>query len=419
MITVLKNGQRIVQGNTLEFIDIAVEAGIITEVGHDLSGDKIIDLKGKLITAGLVDVHVHFREPGFTHKETILSGSKAAARGGFTTVCAMPNTNPVPDTVEKFQDLEALIEKDALIKVYQYAPITKELRSDELVDMEGMNAFAYTNDGVGVQTAGVMYEAMVQAAALNKPIVAHTEDDSLLYGGVMHKGIRSEQLGLPGIMGIVESSQIARDILIAKETGCHYHVCHVSSKESVYAIREGKRQGVRVSAEVAPHHLILNEMDIPSDDATWKMNPPLRSVEDQKALLEGFLDGTLDIIATDHAPHSSEEKANGFVGSPFGIVGIETSFALMYTYFVKTGIVSLEYLVERMSTIPAQLFNLPQAQLEKGSVANLAVFDLETLSTIDPQDYLSKSSNTPFNNHEVYGMCSLTLYHGNVVWEAQ
>lgn len=419
MITVLKNGQRIVQGNTLEFIDIAVEAGIITEVGHDLSGDKIIDLKGKLITAGLVDVHVHFREPGFTHKETILSGSKAAARGGFTTVCAMPNTNPVPDTVEKFQDLEALIEKDALIKVYQYAPITKELRSDELVDMEGMNAFAYTNDGVGVQTAGVMYEAMVQAAALNKPIVAHTEDDSLLYGGVMHKGIRSEQLGLPGIMGIVESSQIARDILIAKETGCHYHVCHVSSKESVYAIREGKRQGVRVSAEVAPHHLILNEMDIPSDDATWKMNPPLRSVEDQKALLEGFLDGTLDIIATDHAPHSSEEKANGFVGSPFGIVGIETSFALMYTHFVKTGIVSLEYLVERMSTIPAQLFNLPQAQLEKGSVANLAVFDLETLSTIDPQDYLSKSSNTPFNNHEVYGMCSLTLYHGNVVWEAQ
>ncbi len=419
MITVLKNGQRIVQGNTLEFIDIAVEAGIITEVGHDLSGDKIIDLKGKLITAGLVDVHVHFREPGFTHKETILSGSKAAARGGFTTVCAMPNTNPVPDTVEKFQDLEALIEKDALINVYQYAPITKELRSDELVDMEGMNAFAYTNDGVGVQTAGVMYEAMVQAAALNKPIVAHTEDDSLLYGGVMHKGIRSEQLGLPGIMGIVESSQIARDILIAKETGCHYHVCHVSSKESVYAIREGKRQGVRVSAEVAPHHLILNEMDIPSDDATWKMNPPLRSVEDQKALLEGFLDGTLDIIATDHAPHSSEEKANGFVGSPFGIVGIETSFALMYTYFVKTGIVSLEYLVERMSTIPAQLFNLPQAQLEKGSVANLAVFDLETLSTIDPQDYLSKSSNTPFNNHEVYGMCSLTLYHGNVVWEAQ
>lgn len=419
MITVLKNGQRIVQGNTLEFIDIAVEAGIITEVGHDLSGDKIIDLQGKLITAGLVDVHVHFREPGFTHKETILSGSKAAARGGFTTVCAMPNTNPVPDTVEKFQDLEALIEKDALIKVYQYAPITKELRSDELVDMEGMNAFAYTNDGVGVQTAGVMYEAMVQAAALNKPIVAHTEDDSLLYGGVMHKGIRSEQLGLPGIMGIVESSQIARDILIAKETGCHYHVCHVSSKESVYAIREGKRQGVRVSAEVAPHHLILNEMDIPSDDATWKMNPPLRSVEDQKALLEGFLDGTLDIIATDHAPHSSEEKANGFVGSPFGIVGIETSFALMYTHFVKTGIVSLEYLVERMSTIPAQLFNLPQAQLEKGSVANLAVFDLETLSTIDPQDYLSKSSNTPFNNHEVYGMCSLTLYHGNVVWEAQ
>uniref|UniRef100_UPI0035A065BF amidohydrolase family protein n=1 Tax=Jeotgalibaca arthritidis TaxID=1868794 RepID=UPI0035A065BF len=233
MTTILKNGKRITAGNTLETIDIAIENGVITAIGTDLSGENEIDLAGGLITPGLVDVHVHFREPGFTDKETIATGSRAAARGGYTTVCAMPNTNPVPDTKERYKELEALIAKEAVINVHHYAPITKGLKSDELVDMAAINAFAYTNDGVGVQTAGVMYQAMKEAARLNKPIVAHTEDDSLLYGGVMHEGIKNKELGLPGIMGIVESSQIARDILIAKETGVHYHVCHVSSKESV------------------------------------------------------------------------------------------------------------------------------------------------------------------------------------------
>lgn len=419
MNLILKNGKRLVKGNQLETIDVWIEDEIIKQIGRDLVGnfDQSIDLKGQLITAGLTDVHVHFREPGFTDKETIESGSKAAARGGFTTVAAMPNTQPVPDTVEKFQAIQDIIDRDAVVNVLQYAPITRGLKSQELVDMAAINAFAYTNDGVGVQSAGVMYQAMKLAASLDKAIVAHTEDNSLLYGGVMHEGQRNQALGLPGILSVVESSQIARDIHLAEATGCHYHVCHVSAEQSVAAIREGKRRGVRVTGEVTPHHLLLTELDIPADDATYKMNPPLRSVEDREALIEALLDGTLDIIATDHAPHTSQEKSQGFEASPFGIVGIETSFALMYTHFVKTGRLSLEFLLSRMSQKPAELFNLPQAQLAVGEKANLAVFALEKEYKIDPADYLSKSSNTPFNGTSVYGMCSLTLVDGEIVWQ--
>lgn len=418
MKLILKNGQRVVKDNELESIDIAIEEGVIVELGHDLEGEQVIDLKGKLITNGLVDIHVHFREPGFTDKETILSGSKASARGGVTTVCAMPNTNPVPDTPEKYQAIQDIIERDSVVKTFQYAPITEELRTDKLVDMAAIDAFAFTNDGVGVQTAGIMYEAMKLAASLDKPIVAHTEDESLLYGGVMHNGIRNKELGLPGIMGIVESSQIARDILIAKETGVHYHVCHVSSKESVEAIREGKRQGVNVTAEVTPHHLILNEMDIPSDDAIFKMNPPLRGKEDQRALIEGLADGTIDFIATDHAPHTMEEKSGGFIDAPFGIVGIETSFALMYTHFVEKNLMTLEFLIDRMSHLPARLFNLPMGELKVGGVADIAVFDLEKEYVINSDDYLSKAANTPFNGYKVKGMCALTLVDGEIVYNA-
>ncbi len=420
MNLILKNGKRLVGENQLETVDVLIEDGKIAKLATDITGEfeQCIDLKGQLITGGLTDIHVHFREPGFTDKETIASGSRAAARGGFTTVAAMPNTNPVPDTVEKFHAIQEIIDRDAVVNVLQYAPITSGLRSEELVDMAAINAFAYTNDGVGVQTAGVMYQAMKLAASLDKPIVAHTEDDSILYGGVMHEGQRSQELGLPGILSIVESSQIARDIHIAEATGAHYHVCHVSAEQSVAAIREGKRRGIRVTGEVTPHHLILSELDIPSDDATYKMNPPLRSVKDRDALVEALLDGTLDFIATDHAPHTQEEKSNGFVGSLFGIVGIETSFALMYTYFVKTGVMSLGFLLNRMGQKPAEMFNLPVAKLAVGANADLAIFDLENEYTIDPADYLSKSSNTPFNGQSVYGMCSLTLVNGNIVWQA-
>lgn len=418
MRLILQNGRRLIQGNELEAVDIAIEDGYITELGEGLTGDKYIDLEGKFVTGGLVDIHVHFREPGFTDKETIHTGSLAAARGGVTTVCAMPNTNPVPDTVEAFDQIAAIIDRDSVVRTFQYAPITKALHSDRLIDMASIDAFAYTNDGVGVQTAKVMYEAMKLAASLDKPIVAHTEDEGLLFGGVMHEGQRNLELGLPGIMGIVESSQIARDILIAKETGVHYHVCHVSSKESVEAIREGKRQGVKVTAEVTPHHLLLNERDIPSNDATYKMNPPLRAKSDQEALIEGLLDGTLDFIATDHAPHTQAEKAQGFMKAPFGIVGIETSFALMYTHLVQAGLMTLEELIQRMGQVPAQLFKLPYSKVQVGSVADIAVFDLDQSYTINPEDYLSKSSNTPFNGYTVQGMCVLTLVGGQVVWKS-
>lgn len=412
----LINGKRVNELNEFEIIEIIIEDGIITEIGQNLSGDEIIDLKGNLVTPGLVDVHVHLREPGFTHKETIKTGSMAAARGGFTTICAMPNTNPIPDTKEKYEAIQEIIDRDAVIEVLHYAPITHDLRSDDIVDMQAINAFAYTNDGVGVQTAGVMLEAMKQAAAINKPIVAHTEDESLLHGGVMHAGARSTQLQLPGIMGVVESSQVARDILLAKEANVHYHVCHVSSKETVEAIRWGKAMGVNVTAEVAPHHLILNENDITSNDAKFKMNPPLRSEEDQTALLNGLLDGTIDIIATDHAPHSKEEKTGGFIGTPFGIVGIETAFALMYTHFVKTNIIDLNVLIDKMSKIPSELFNLNSPTLKVGQKANIAVYDLDSTYTIKETDYLSKSSNTPFNDYELFGMCVLTLYEGKAVY---
>ncbi|MEG0328416.1 MAG: dihydroorotase [Erysipelothrix sp.] len=416
MKLILKNGRQIVTGNTLKNVDIAIEKGVIVAIGDDLHGDETIDLGGKLVMPGLVDVHVHLREPGFTDKETIKTGSRAAARGGFTTICAMPNTNPIPDTVEKISDIKEIIKRDAVVHVHQYAPITMNLRSDELVDMEAMDAFAYTNDGVGVQISGTMYQAMKEAARINKPLVAHTEDESLLYGGVMHEGIRNKELALPGILGITESSQIARDILIAKETGCHYHVCHVSSKESVAAIRFGKALGVRVTAEVSPHHLILNEMDISGDDANFKMNPPLRSVEDQQALIDGLLDGTLDIIATDHAPHTTKDKESGFLGSPFGITGSEIAFALVYTHFVKTGIMTLAQVQDWMSLKPAKLFNLKGSSLNVGQPADISVFDLKTVHKVNETEFESKSTNTPFIGSRVQGMCALTVVEGEIVW---
>lgn len=424
MYTWIKNVKMVNHRNELEAIELMIKDDKIEAIGTDLSligiqAEKTIDGQDALITPGLVDVHVHLREPGFTYKETIQTGSEAAARGGFTTICAMPNTNPVPDTVEKFEELQALIKKDAVVKVLHYAPITTGLKSDELVDQPSLlaaGAFAFTNDGVGVQTAGTMYLAMVEAAKNNTAIVAHTEDDSLLFGGVMHKGKISEKLNLPGILSITEASQIARDVLLSEATGAHYHVCHVSTKESVRVIRDAKKSGIHVTAEVTPHHLLLSEEDIPSDTAIYKMNPPLRGTDDREALIEGLLDGTIDFIATDHAPHSAEEKSGSMVGAPFGIVGSETAFQLLYTHFVKTGKFTLLQLIDWMSTKPAEVFNLNAGSLEVGAPADLALFNLTEEEEIDAKDFKSLSSNTPFIGWKVVGNTVMTLVDGKVVY---
>ncbi|EMF0364143.1 dihydroorotase [Enterococcus faecium] len=423
MKTLIKNGQINTRKNMTTPAEIWIEDGRIKAIGTGFSEaefDEVFDAKGQLITPGLVDVHVHLREPGFTYKETIEAGTRSAARGGFTTVCAMPNLNPVPDTAEKLRQVYDIIRKDAVVKVLQYAPITENLRSEKLVDQEALieeGAFAFTNDGVGVQTAGTMYLAMKEAAKNNKALVAHTEDESLLFGGVMHAGKKAEELGLPGILSVTESSQIARDLLLAEATGVHYHVCHVSTKESVRVIRDAKKAGIHVTAEVSPHHLILIDEDIPEDFGFWKMNPPLRGREDREALIEGLLDGTIDCIATDHAPHGLEEKSQSFMKSPFGIVGSETAFQMIYTHFVETGRFTLEQVINWLAVKPAEIFGLNAGTLTVGAPADVAVFDITQTCTIDKEDFLSKGENTPFIGWKVKGETQMTFVNGKLVWQ--
>lgn len=423
MKTLIKNGQINTRKNMTTPAEIWIEDGRIKAIGTGFSEaefDEVFDAKGQLITPGLVDVHVHLREPGFTYKETIEAGTRSAARGGFTTVCAMPNLNPVPDTAEKLKQVYDIIRKDAVVKVLQYAPITENLRSEKLVDQEALieeGAFAFTNDGVGIQTAGTMYLAMKEAAKNNKALVAHTEDESLLFGGVMHAGKKAEELGLPGILSVTESSQIARDLLLAEATGVHYHVCHVSTKESVRVIRDAKKAGIHVTAEVSPHHLILIDEDIPEDFGFWKMNPPLRGRKDREALIEGLLDGTIDCIATDHAPHGLEEKSQSFMKSPFGIVGSETAFQLIYTHFVETGQFTLEQVINWLAVKPAEIFGLNAGTLTVGAPADVAIFDITKTCTIDKEDFLSKGENTPFIGWKVKGETQMTFVNGKLVWQ--
>ncbi|MGO3731634.1 MAG: dihydroorotase [Vagococcus sp.] len=423
METLIKNGYMVIRDNDLNQVDIWIKDGLIKGLGQfdpkELPIDKVVDADGGLITPGLVDVHVHFREPGFEYKETIKTGSVSAAKGGFTTVCAMPNLNPVPDTAVQLRNIYSKIETDSCINVLQYAPITKSLKSEELVDFKALKeagAFAFTNDGVGVQTAGVMYLAMKEAASLDMAIVAHTEDESLLFNGVMHKGEASERLGLPGIMSATESSQIARDVLLAQETGVHYHVCHVSTKESVEIIRQAKRHGIHVTCEICPHHLILTDTDITHDTGNYKMNPPLRAKEDQMALIEGLMDGTIDCIATDHAPHSHDEKEQSMIEAPFGIIGSETAFQLMYTEFVESDIFTLEQVVYWMTEAPSRLFKRQTGTLNTGQPADIAIFDITHAHTLS-EPFASKSSNTPFIGKTVKGETLYTFVNGEIVWD--
>ena len=424
MTKIIQNVQIVNNEGEFETTAVLVEDGKIAAIGANVTSTvaQQIDGKGLLLSPGFIDVHVHLREPGGEQKETIETGTNAAAKGGYTTICAMPNTRPVPDTAENFSHVLDLVEKNALVRVLPYGSITIRQAGKERTDiksLKNLGAFALTDDGVGVQAAGTMLEAMEEAAKFNIPIVAHCEDNSLIYGGVMHKGKRSEELGLKGIPSVSESVHIARDILLAEAAGAHYHVCHVSTKESVRVIRDAKKAGIHVTAEVSPHHLIICEDDIPSDEAIWKMNPPLRAKEDMMALRAGLVDGTLDFIATDHAPHTEEEKSNGFEKAPFGIVGLETAFPLLYTHFVKPGEWTLQQLLDYLTIKPAKVFGFEFGKLEVGSPADLVLIDLKKEQKIDKEAFISKGKNTPFNGIVCNGWPQLTMYNGEIVWQEE
>ena len=365
-----------------------------------------------VIFPGFCDVHVHFREPGFSYKETIATGSRAAARGGYTAVCTMPNLNPVPDSVEHLEVQRRLIEETACIHVYPYGAITIGEQGEALSDLEGMapDVVGFSDDGRGVQSDDMMRQAMLRAKALGKPIVAHCEVNSLLRGGYIHDGDYAKAHGHRGICSESEWVQIARDLALVKETGCAYHVCHVSAKESVALIRKAKAEGLDVTCETGPHYLVMDDSFL-QEDGRFKMNPPLRGKEDREALLQGILDGTIDMIATDHAPHSAEEKSRGLEKSAFGIVGIETAFPILYTYLVKPGILSLDKLLELLCVNPRRRFGLPLG-------TDYSIWDLNAAYPIDPEDFLSKGRATPFAGWQVSGKCIATICDGKLVYAA-
>lgn len=390
-----------------------------TALSHS-SFDKLIDCTDFYIIPGLADVHVHLREPGFSCKETIKSGTAAAAKGGYTVLCAMPNVSPPPDSLENLQQMLDIIEKDARIKVLPLGTITKGQKGGELSDMREMSPFVagFSDDGIGVQNDEIMRLAMRAARELSLPIVAHCEDESLIdKGGCIHKGEYAKEYGFVGISSESEWVQVERDIALVRKTLCPYHVCHISTKETVDLIRQAKKEGLPVTCETAPHYLVFSDEDL-KDEGRFKMNPPIRSKADRAALIEGLVDGTIDIIATDHAPHTAEEKSKGLAGSMFGIVGLETAFPVLYTKLVKTGILSLETLIHRMAVRPRELFKLNNPY-EHGQEANFTVLDLSKKYTINPDDFLSKGRANPFDGLEVYGETVMTVCEGKIAYERE
>ena len=415
----LKNG-KILENSKLIKKDILIADGKIKKISDNIEEkcSETYDLKGKFVTEGLIDIHVHFREPGYSYKETIKSGSRSAAKGGFTTVMTMPNLSPIPDTYENLKKQLDIIKKDSVIRVIPYGAITKGEKGEDLAEFKDLNkeVFAFSDDGRGVQDANMMYEAMLEVAKLKKAVVAHCEDNSLKRGGWMNEGEKAKQLGQRGIPNICETVQIARDILLAEASGCHYHVCHVSTKEAIRMIRRAKKDGIKISCEVSPHHLLSDEESIDTVDGKWKMNPPLREKKDRQALIEGVLDGTIDVIATDHAPHAEKEKTLSMEKSAFGIVGSETAFSTLYTDFVKTKIFTLEKLVDMFTKNVRKTFNLPYSKLKEGEPADIAVINLERKEKIDPEKFLSKGKNTPYAGKEVYGIVELTISNGKIAY---
>ncbi len=412
MTTLYKNGH-FYENGTFSKKDFLVQGGVIVSIAESfslLAADEVVDLTDKYVFPGFVDVHVHLREPGFIIKETIESGTAAAAKGGYTCVCSMPNLNPAPDTLEHLSIQLERIEKTAHIQVLPFGTITRGQNGQALSDMEDLAPLVagFSDDGRGVQSEEMMRQAMQKAKSLGKIIAAHCEDNSLLFGGYIHDGEYAKAHGHKGICSESEWGPIARDIALCKETGCAYHVCHISTKESVELIRKAKAEGVDITCETAPHYLILDETDL-KEDGRFKMNPPLRQAADREALLAGLLDGTIDMIATDHAPHTDDEKSRGLAGSAMGIVGLETAFPILYTKLVKTGLLSLEQLVEKMSLNPKARFGIQQEN-------SFTVWDLEKQTTINPDEFHSRGHATPFAGASVFGECVLTVLDGQTVY---
>ncbi len=417
MVDFVLKGANVFCGNTFEKTDLFVRDGFVSDNADISDSAEVFDFSGCYVFPGFIDVHVHLREPGFFYKETVLSGTSAAAHGGYTHVLSMPNLSPVPDNRENLEKQLTVIKNTAKVHVTPYGAITKNEEGKELSDMAEMAAevCAFSDDGKGVQGPDIMKKAMTESKKLGKIIAAHCEDNSLLAGGYIHDGEYAKAHGHKGICSKSEWAPIKRDIALAAETGARYHVCHISAKESVEIIRKAKADGVDVTCETAPHYLVFSDSDL-KDEGRFKMNPPIRSEADRLALIEGIKDGTIDMIATDHAPHSAEEKEKGLKGSLMGVVGLETAFAALYTKLVRTGTIPLEALVRLMHSNPKERFGLRDS-LKKGEKACFSVFDLEKKYRVDTDGFLSKGRSTPFEGAELYGRCLMTVCDGKIVWE--
>jgi len=419
MNCILKDAQVYI-GSKLVKKDIFIADGkVFLEYSPLFSDFTVIPFNNRFIFPGFTDVHVHLREPGFLYKETIETGTKASAKGGYTTVCAMPNLIPSPDSVENIKPQLDAIKNTAVIDVRPFGTITKGSLGEELSDMEEIADLVcgFSDDGKGVQATEMMEKAMLEAKRLGKIISAHCEDNTLLHGGYIHDGEYAKMHGHKGICSESEWGPIKRDLELVRKTGCAYHICHISTKESVELIRQAKKEGLDVTCETGPHYLVLSDKDL-QEDGRFKMNPPLRSEADRIALIEGLKDGTIDMIATDHAPHSAEEKGKGLKDSLMGIVGIETAFPILYTYLVKTNIITLEKLLSLLCDNPRNRFKIG-AEIKDGNPANLTVFDLDMKYKINPEDFISKGRSTPFKNYEVFGRCLMTIHQGEIVWQEQ